>query len=646
MDDSDIVVIDSPDQIPSASQNEFSIASPAVCQRWTRPASVQPERQIASQSPWTNTYFSPPVNFHPQPIITNVTSLSPKRNPVVTITEVKSFPRKKYATLKPIKTSTRRNLSSDGTCQPIITRVESLSPRKNQNKRKIGRNVSMLSQGEVPEIILLDDDDNDGNINSTSIANICSTNGLISLELADPKTEPKDTVQMGCETNSKVLSCEKNNGIKDDVGQQPFSIDSCEEKRTEEPSHLSNPSDASKLGGPSNKRKRIKPLLVSNNQQSADTAIQQTYNDFKDACLAASNDADMKIILEKKLDKNYKSCSPSFKNSSSFRTILSNILEKVKTDQTNVYVHIAELVTELKARKASEEPPKKKVKPSSKDSGHVDYEALQSSRDKQKIIKLNKTLNKLQKMINKLEMTEVSWEDDEDSSYIMLQRYKQRAVKVFEKLCEYTKESPSAGKIKRIHLSNGTRFPEVNKCVEKFVNSTGEFPDFCDIFKLMKDKNDEENMKLQESEIEDMAREVFKEVGGELQRQRQHGVAESLYVFIQGEDPAGTNEELKAQLNENAKHWKEIDKVIDEYAEKAKEKKGSGDSKSEEEDEDEEEEEEDEEEEEEGKNLNDEDLEEIEVPDFLKGALKSDDEDESDSEVNNLETQDPSVDLK
>lgn len=43
----------------------------------------------------------------------------------------------------------------------------------------------------------------------------------------------------------------------------------------------------------------------------------------------------------------------------------------------------------------------------------------------------------------------------------------------------------------------------MNRCVEKFVNSTGKFPDFMDILDLVKKTNSEENIKLSEDEVEE-----------------------------------------------------------------------------------------------------------------------------------------------
>lgn len=60
------------------------------------------------------------------------------------------------------------------------------------------------------------------------------------------------------------------------------------------------------------------------------------------------------------------------------------------------------------------------------------------------------------------------------------------------------------------------------------------------------------------------AKKVFEEVGGELQRQRMHGVAESLLCFIEETaDPAEEegSSELNAQLKENSKHWNKINDV-------------------------------------------------------------------------------------
>ncbi|XP_034233555.1 death domain-associated protein 6-like isoform X2 [Thrips palmi] len=469
MDDSDIVVLDdSTEEQPSTSRNVFSIASPAVCQRWTQPSSAQPPmRQRTSHTTWHKT-FNPPFDYQPQPVITSVTSLSPSRNRPIIISEI--------------------------------------------------RPTSVSKKDDPP--------------------------------VAD-----------------------------------------------------------------------------------AATILQE----FKNACLAAAdNEFDMKAILDKKVEKSFNNTSQAFKKTSSFHTLLSNKLQKVKTDPTNVYVHISELVTELKARKASkeegEEPPTKKIKSSSKVSKNVDYDALENARDEMKMKKLSKTLKKLQKIIKKLEQKEVDWEDDSDSAYIILQRYKQRAVKVFQKLCDYTKESKSAGNLNKIHLSKGTCFPKVNKCVENFVNKTGQFPDFVDILELMKESNEKDNMKLQEYEIEDMAKKVFEEVGGELQKQRKHGVADSLLVFMEDEkgDPAEDSTELKEKLNENAKHWTKINEIIDDFAMRAKEKKGNEtESKSDDDDEEEEEEEEDDDdaEAESGK----EDLEEIDVPDILKGENEIDSE-KSDNE--------------
>lgn len=60
------------------------------------------------------------------------------------------------------------------------------------------------------------------------------------------------------------------------------------------------------------------------------------------------------------------------------------------------------------------------------------------------------------------------------------------------------------------------------------------------------------------------AKKAFAEIGEELQRTRKHGLAESLYSFIDKveTDPADEDEELKSKLAENKVHWQKINEVL------------------------------------------------------------------------------------
>ncbi len=49
----------------------------------------------------------------------------------------------------------------------------------------------------------------------------------------------------------------------------------------------------------------------------------------------------------------------------------------------------------------------------------------------------------------------------------------------------------------------GTPFPEVDKCIQQFVNETRQFPDFVDICEVIRSSSEKNNLKLTDKEIQD-----------------------------------------------------------------------------------------------------------------------------------------------
>jgi hypothetical protein len=47
-------------------------------------------------------------------------------------------------------------------------------------------------------------------------------------------------------------------------------------------------------------------------------------------------------------------------------------------------------------------------------------------------------------------------------------------------------------------LYAGTKWSDINRCIERFVNKTGQFPDFHDILSLVKSVQADVNMKPEE----------------------------------------------------------------------------------------------------------------------------------------------------
>lgn len=72
---------------------------------------------------------------------------------------------------------------------------------------------------------------------------------------------------------------------------------------------------------------------------------------FVRACESVEDSADMKFIVENKIRKHYLKADKGFISSTAFRKRLRDLKVKVENDKQNLYVHITELVDELKARK-------------------------------------------------------------------------------------------------------------------------------------------------------------------------------------------------------------------------------------------------------------------------------------------------------
>ncbi|KAK3088000.1 hypothetical protein FSP39_013298 [Pinctada imbricata] len=143
---------------------------------------------------------------------------------------------------------------------------------------------------------------------------------------------------------------------------------------------------------------------------------------------------------------------------------------------------------------------------------------------KGQIRKLEKLLEDIKDKIEELKQREVSLDemDDDDSAYIMEDRYQKKFVKVWNKLCEVKGRTPKTGRPSEKKFTySGTRFPEINRKIESFINKTKKFPDFHDIRQVITKVNHRCKLGMRSSAVEKEAREVFTDVGDKLQRRRQ-----------------------------------------------------------------------------------------------------------------------------
>ncbi|KAL1415597.1 hypothetical protein MTO96_006718 [Rhipicephalus appendiculatus] len=277
----------------------------------------------------------------------------------------------------------------------------------------------------------------------------------------------------------------------------------------------------------------------------------------------------------------------------------NKIVIQANSSRSNVYLRIKELADELRSRR--EKKSKKKdsscvVNREEKWSNGVDGAGETSGAsqlsEKQRrtelhIRKLEKHLIKLHKAIKKLREEEVDFScDDACSAYIQEDRFKRKAVAVWQKICQLEQRRATTGcERERKFRYEGTRFTEINAMVEKVINKRRNnrrvFPDFKDILDVVRSGNETHGLGLSTKEEKSLAEEVFQEVGRELQRRRQKDELEDALAYLEDgpgsdsiDDPAEEDKELLEKLKNNATlSQSKLNEVIEVYVAKQEELK-------------------------------------------------------------------------
>ncbi|NXX76526.1 DAXX protein, partial [Urocolius indicus] len=230
--------------------------------------------------------------------------------------------------------------------------------------------------------------------------------------------------------------------------------------------------------------------------------------------------------------------SPSFLSSAELRNVLSRCLSRVRRRHNKVYVYINELCTVLKAHTArrklplSSAPPPSSPSPSpqppsSSPPQHPSSSSPSSPRppgaSKRQIRYLENLLRVYTGEIRRLQERELDLAelDSEDSTYLQESRLKRKMMRIFEKLCQLKQCSSLTGRVieQRIQY-RGTRYPEVNRRIERFINRPEAFPDYTDILKVIQKASARHSLGLAKRQMESMAQDAFREVGNRLQERR------------------------------------------------------------------------------------------------------------------------------
>ncbi|KAI9585186.1 daxx-like protein isoform X2 [Glossina fuscipes] len=311
--------------------------------------------------------------------------------------------------------------------------------------------------------------------------------------------------------------------------------------------------------------------------------LESEYEELIKLCRQIEPSDDMEKLIKTKLIKYYYEVHPDFVKSKSFRKSVRRVIEAIRTEPDLMYYNLKTIVEELKIRRKSHpievenEETEIKVKNDLQSEEEeappantqaTDVMSTGNKKTDEQIRKLNKALYILTKRIKALEQAEVEWDnDDEDSTFLQMERSKKRAYQIYEKICDLTGESKNAHRlVKKPIKFNGTRIPQFNKTLQAFINRTKEFPDYFDVMRMLEHCNRTYDLGLVNFEIKNIAEDAFIKVGKLLQKRRKTELYETLNYFAgTNKDPATYDPLLAAKLNENQQNQKKINDILEKY---------------------------------------------------------------------------------
>lgn len=301
--------------------------------------------------------------------------------------------------------------------------------------------------------------------------------------------------------------------------------------------------------------------------------------------------------------------SPDFLASVEFRNTLGRCLTRAQASHSKTFVYINELCTVLKqhaakrrqtltkAQPAASSAKKRKVemkeeRPST--STQLEYNGKEEEEKKEEVDeeKEKKTkkasrrqiayLENLLKVYNdeihRLQQREMSIDEleAEDSGYIQEHKLKRKMMKIYDKLCELKGCTTLTGRVieQRIAYS-GTRYPEINRRLERFINSPEAQvnpPDYSDIVQQVQRANERRGLSLSKKQVVQIAQDAFRETGNQLQQRRHLDMVYNFGSYLTDNykpatDPALQDTGLLKKLRTNREvAMSSLEQVISKYA--------------------------------------------------------------------------------
>ncbi|XP_076246133.1 daxx-like protein [Calliopsis andreniformis] len=359
------------------------------------------------------------------------------------------------------------------------------------------------------------------------------------------------------------------------------------------------------------KEKVVKPQLVVKEKKTF-SPMEDTFPMFISLCLQKDRSEDMNLIVNK-LKRRYEQLDATYVNSEAFTNFLNEKRNEIMNNK-NLYTHIVDVMNEMKNRcrgmstllndrnRTSNKNNNNDVGKSSAASGNENTEANKGNEEaeernstiQEKIDKILGAMDRCRRYISNLEKAEIDFDDENNSNYIKLEKFKHRMVELYNKYCEYTGENSDAGRqyLRPKHFST-TGIVAVDHAITSFINSKISkrnklkrigsfvdaiiFPDYRDIVECITACNVSHNLGLDDKKIQQIAKNTFLELGEHLQRSRQTDYWDtfSLYLDSEDDDPALKDAQLADKLVQNKQEGeKRLANIFDEYVKKQEEMRG------------------------------------------------------------------------
>lgn len=368
----------------------------------------------------------------------------------------------------------------------------------------------------------------------------------------------------------------------------------------------------------------IKPQLIIKEKKSISHLEQDVFPMFISLCLQKKREEDM-ITIVNKLKRRYEQMDPICAKSETFQNFLNTKRNDILNSENRIYHHIMEVMTEMKSKPKESSNVHAQLEQNknndckstmssdaissstSDNAGNTESDVKDNEEDddvdweedtmnpqtKRKLKKIEQVMKMCQQKINSLEEAEVDFDDEDNSDYIKLERYKERMVKLYAEYCKITGDNMDAGRpyLRPKHL-NPTNITSVDQAITNFINAkitkrnklkkNGRFtddlifPDYNDILMCVSDCNEKKQLGLDKKEQCQIAQKAFTNLGEYLQRVRRNDYWDTFSLFLENkpEDPALKNPELAQKLNENKELGeKKLTQVFSEYVKKQEEMK-------------------------------------------------------------------------